>query len=237
MREALELAERGRGHTSPNPVVGALVVKAGRVLGRGWHERFGGPHAEVVALRRAGRRAAGATLYLTFEPCAHLGKTPPCVDAIRAARVDQVVLGAGDPNPLAGGGARVLRAAGVKVVRGVLEAACRLQNAPFFKYVRTGLPLVSVKWAMSADGKIATARGESRWISGEAARAFAHRLRAAHDAVLVGVGTVLADAPLLTARPAAGGNGWQPRRVILDSQARTPLDLSLIHISEPTRPY
>jgi diaminohydroxyphosphoribosylaminopyrimidine deaminase/5-amino-6-(5-phosphoribosylamino)uracil reductase len=225
MGEALELAARGRGYASPNPLVGAVVVKGGRVVGRGWHARFGGPHAEAAALKAAGRKAKGATLYVTLEPCAHVGKTPPCVDAIVAAGVATVVLGARDPNPQAAGGVAALRERGVRIVTGVLERQCRELNAPFYKFVRTGLPLVSAKWAMTADGKIATARGDSRWITAAKARAFAHELRAAHDAVLVGIGTVLTDAPVLTARlgiAGPDGSSWQPRRVILDSRARTP---------------
>jgi diaminohydroxyphosphoribosylaminopyrimidine deaminase/5-amino-6-(5-phosphoribosylamino)uracil reductase len=226
MQEALYLAARGRGYVSPNPMVGALVVKASRVVGRGYHGRFGERHAEVVALGEAGPKARGGTLYVTLEPCAHAGKTPPCVDAIRAAGIRTVILGARDPNPKAAGGVQALQAFGIKVVTGVLEEACRAQNAAFFKFVRTGLPLVSAKWAMTADGKIATARGDSRWITAAKARAYSHDLRGSHDSVLVGIGTVLTDAPLLTARlglAAPDGSTWQPRRVILDSRARTPV--------------
>jgi diaminohydroxyphosphoribosylaminopyrimidine deaminase/5-amino-6-(5-phosphoribosylamino)uracil reductase len=211
-------------------MVGAVVVKAGRIVGRGWHERFGASHAEAGALARAGKKARGATLYVTLEPCAHQGKTPPCVDAILKAGIRTVVVGTRDPNPVAAGGSAALRAAGVRVVRGVLDEECRLLNAGFFKLVRTGLPLVSAKWAMTADGKIATARGDSRWITAAKARAFAHELRAGHDAVLVGIGTVLTDAPLITARlglAAPDGSRWQPRRVVLDGRARTPLNAPL----------
>lgn len=230
MRKALELAANGRGWTSPNPMVGAVVVKAGKIVGQGWHRRFGGPHAEVEALGDAGAKAKGADLYVTLEPCNHHGKTPPCVDAILKAGIKTVVLGARDPHEKAAGGAKALAKKKVKVVEGVLEGACRRLNAGFFKLVRTGLPLVSAKWAMTADGKIATARGDSKWITSPKARAFAHVLRGRHDAVLVGIGTVLTDAPLLTCRlglerPEKGH--WQPRRVILDSRARTPLDAPL----------
>jgi diaminohydroxyphosphoribosylaminopyrimidine deaminase/5-amino-6-(5-phosphoribosylamino)uracil reductase len=203
-----------------------VVVKGGRVVGRGLHRRFGGPHAEVEALRQAGPRARGATLYVTLEPCKHFGKTPPCVPGILAAGVRAVVLGARDPNPPAAGGAAELRRAGVRVVEGILESECRELNAAFFKHVRTGLPLVTLKWAMTCDGKLATAKGESRWITGRESREFVHRLRAAHDAVLAGIGTVLKDAPRLTARP-EGARGWRPKRVILDRRARTPLSAPL----------
>lgn len=227
MQAALQLARRGRGWTSPNPVVGALVVKNNKIAGRGWHQKFGGPHAEVLALQAAGPAARGATLYCTLEPCNHQGKTPPCVQAVLRAGIAKVVLGSLDPHPLAAGGLKALRAAGIQVGTGVCAEECRRLNAPFFKYVTTGLPLVSVKWAMSADGKIATRQRDSKWITGPQARALARRLRAEHDAVLVGIGTVLADSPRLNCRPADAGSGGrsfkQPWRVILDSQARTPL--------------
>src|SRR4051812_9970720 len=184
--EALALAARGLGWVSPNPMVGALVVKNGKVIGRGWHKQFGGPHAEIFALQEAGIEARGATLYCTLEPCNHTGKTPPCVQAVLRAGIAEVVLGARDPNPVAAGGADALREAGVKVITDVRVNECRALNAAFFKHTATGLPLVSLKWAMTADGKIATASGDSKWISGEAAREYAHRLRAEHDAVLVG---------------------------------------------------
>jgi len=231
MEEALRLARQGRGWTSPNPVAGAVVVQGGKIVGRGWHREFGGPHAEVLALGEARQSARGAVMYCTLEPCNHTGKTPPCVKALIRAGIAKVVLGAKDPNPVAAGGATALRAAGITVSTGVCEEQCRKQNAPFFKYIATGLPLVTVKWAMSADGKIATARRDSKWITQAEARALVHRLRAQHDAVLVGIGTVLSDAPLLNCRLAdAGGGGRaakQPRRVILDTFARTPVDAPL----------
>jgi len=225
------LARLGRGWTSPNPVVGAVIVKAEKIVGHGWHKEFGGPHAESMALQAAGEAARGATLYCTLEPCNHTGKTPPCAPAVIQAGITRVVLGAPDPNPVAAGGLAALRSAGIDVSTGVCEDECRRLNAPFFKHVATGLPLVSVKWAMSADGKIATAQRDSKWITGTAARALAQRLRAQHDAVLVGIGTVLADAPRLNCRvpgvPNAGKGPKQPRRVILDACARTPLEAPL----------
>ncbi len=226
MDEALALAAKGGAWVSPNPMVGALVVRDGQIVGRGWHQRHGGPHAEVFALREAGEQARGATLYCTLEPCNHTGKTPPCAQAVIAAGIARVVLGARDPNPVAAGGLATLRAAGIDVLTGVRENECKLLNAAFFKVVRTALPLVSLKWAMSADGKIATATRDSKWISSAASRQFAHALRAQHDAVLVGIGTLLADGARLTCRvPGDAQTAMrQPRRVILDSLARTPLD-------------
>lgn len=227
MEEALRLALRGLGRTSPNPMVGAVLVRNGRVVGRGWHDRFGGPHAEANALDSAGRRACGASLYVTLEPCAHRGKTPPCTDAIIRAGVRRVILGTRDPNRKAAGGAAILRRAGIEVVEGVLEERCRRLNAPFFKYVRTGMPLVTVKWAMTLDGKIAAPDGDARWVTCDQARLRAQMLRAEHDAVCVGIGTVLADRPRLNCR--YRGATWQPRRIILDSLARTPLDSPIFH--------
>ncbi|MFH0939980.1 MAG: bifunctional diaminohydroxyphosphoribosylaminopyrimidine deaminase/5-amino-6-(5-phosphoribosylamino)uracil reductase RibD [Planctomycetota bacterium] len=227
MSEALSLAERGRGWVSPNPMVGALVVKDNHIIGRGWHQQFGGPHAEVFALREAGAAAAGATLYCTLEPCHHFGKTPPCIPTVIQAGIRTVVLGARDPNPVAGGGMEALQSSGVTVITGICEQECRCLNAPFFKFVRTGLPLISLKWAMTADGKLATAAGQSQWITSEAAREFAHGLRARHDAVLIGINTLLADSARLTCRVAINDKIRQPQRVILDSEARTPLDAPL----------
>lgn len=228
MDEALALAGRGCGFVSPNPMVGALVVKDDVVLGRGWHKDYGGPHAEVFALQEAGERARGATLYCTLEPCNHTGKTPPCSQAVIRAGISRVVLGALDTNPVAGGGVSTLRSAGIEVLTGIREHECRLINAAFFKHIKTGLPLVSLKWAMSADGKTATRTGDSKWITCAESREAGHRLRAAHDAVLVGINTLVADGARLTCRLPAGSDPVrQPRRIILDSQARTPRDAPL----------
>jgi len=203
MRRALALAERGRGAVEPNPMVGAVVVSAdGRLVGEGWHERFGGPHAEVNAFATAGDAARGGTLYVTLEPCCHHGKTPPCTDAVLRSGVRRVVTAIADPFPkVAGGGIAVLQAAGVDVTVGVGEAEARELNAPYLKLVGTGMPWVIAKWAMSLDGKIATRTGDSKWISGEESRRRVHELRGRVDAILVGRGTVIADDPLLTARP------------------------------------
>jgi diaminohydroxyphosphoribosylaminopyrimidine deaminase/5-amino-6-(5-phosphoribosylamino)uracil reductase len=226
LTQALELAERGRGRVEPNPVVGALVVSPeGRILGEGWHARFGGPHAEVEALSAAGGRARGATLYVSLEPCSHTGKTPPCTEAILEAGIRRVVFAIEDPHPLARGGAARLRAAGVRVeaIRdGSLRIEAARQNAPFLKRVKRGLPFVTLKWAMTLDGKVATRTGDSRWISGEPARALAHEMRDRADAVLVGIGTALADDPALTTR-IEGGRGRTALRVVADAHARLPL--------------
>lgn len=222
MRRALALARRGLGKTSPNPVVGAVLVKAGKIVGKGWHKKAGGPHAEVFALRAAGKRARGATLYVTMEPCCTWGKTPPCTDAIIAAGVKRVVVAALDLNPRHHGrGLRVLKRAGIRVEAGLLADESARMNEAFNKWITTGLPLVIAKAAMSLDGKIATRTGDSRWITGEAARREAHRLRAKVDAVMVGAGTVIEDNPRLTVRH--GVRGRQPLRVVMDSRGRCPL--------------
>jgi diaminohydroxyphosphoribosylaminopyrimidine deaminase / 5-amino-6-(5-phosphoribosylamino)uracil reductase len=232
MRRALAEAEKGRGWVEPNPPVGAVVVRDGGLVSAGHHERFGGPHAEVVALARAGEAARGATLYVTLEPCCHFGKTPPCTDAILAAGVARVVAALCDPfPPVAGSGLARLRAAGLDVSEGVdADAAARLM-APYLKRQLTGLPYVTAKWAMTLDGKTATAAGESRWISSEHSRAIVHELRGRVDAILVGIGTALADDPSLTARPAG------PRRaarVVLDGAARLPVTSRLVQTARET---
>jgi diaminohydroxyphosphoribosylaminopyrimidine deaminase / 5-amino-6-(5-phosphoribosylamino)uracil reductase len=202
MSRALELAERGRGWVEPNPLVGAVVVRDGSVVGEGWHEKFGQAHAEVNALRQAGDRARGASLYVTLEPCCHFGKTPPCTQAVIGAGVRRVVSAMLDPFPqVAGQGASRLREAGIVVEVGVGEAAARRLNAPYLKCLRTGRPWVHAKWAMTLDGKIATRTGRSKWITGEAARQRVHELRGRMDAIVIGRGTLIADDPLLTARP------------------------------------
>lgn len=222
MREALHLAARGRGRVSPNPMVGALVVKAGRVVGRGWHQRYGGPHAEVEALRDAGAAARGATLYVTLEPCAHQGKTPPCTEAVVAAGITRVVAAIRDPNPkVKGGGAAWLARQGLEVRVGLLEDEASALNAPFLHWARTGRAAITLKLAASLDGRVATRGGDSQWITGPEARTEAHRLRAAHDAVVVGAATVRADDPALTVRHVKGQN---PARVVLDPRLTSPPD-------------
>jgi diaminohydroxyphosphoribosylaminopyrimidine deaminase/5-amino-6-(5-phosphoribosylamino)uracil reductase len=203
MRQALRLAEAGRGFVEPNPMVGAVVLDAaGQLVGQGWHPRFGGPHAEVVALAEAGAAARGGTLYVTLEPCCHHGKTPPCTEAVLRAGLRRVVAAMPDPFPkVAGAGLRILREAGLDVTVGVCEAEAEALNAPYLMRVRAGRPWVIAKWAMTLDGRIATRTGDSRWISSEESRRTVHNLRGRVDAVIVGRGTVLADDPQLTARP------------------------------------
>ncbi len=222
MRRALAEAARGRGAVEPNPMVGAVVVSDDEAVGVGHHERFGGPHAEVVALSRAGDRARGSTLYVTLEPCCHHGKTPPCVDAILRAGVARVVAAHKDPFPrVDGGGLTRLRDAGVEVTVEVDGDAARSLNAPYLKRLALGLPFVTAKWAMTLDGRTATGSGDSRWISNPRSRALVHEVRGRMDAILVGVGTALADDPELTARPPGPRT---PARVVLDSRGRLPTD-------------
>lgn len=228
MASALRLAARGRGFTSPNPMVGAVVVADGRVVGQGYHPYVGGPHAEVVALRKAGRAARGATLYLTLEPCSHLKKrTPPCVPQIIRSGIRRVVVAMRDPNPkVSGRGIAALRRAGIEVEVGCRREEAERLNEAYRHWRRTGRPWVILKAGMTLDGKIATAAGESQWITGLAARRHAHRLRSQVDAVMIGVGTVLRDDPRLTAR--IPGRVRQPLRVVLDSRARIPLTARLL---------
>jgi diaminohydroxyphosphoribosylaminopyrimidine deaminase/5-amino-6-(5-phosphoribosylamino)uracil reductase len=236
LRRGLELAERGRGRVSPNPLVGAVLVRDGETIGEGWHAELGGLHAERAALadcRERGEDPAGARMYVTLEPCAHQGRQPPCVEAILEAGIKRVVIASDDPSEKAAGrGPGILRDGGVEVdfAAGAAAAAARLLNQPFRKHARTGLPLVTLKLAISLDGRASTGPADSPWISGEQSRALVHRWRAESDAIAVGIGTVLADDPLLTARPASPGSGVmrQPLRVAFDSQARLPLDSQLL---------
>ena len=228
MQMALELAARGTGYTSPNPLVGAVVVKDHRVVGRGYHERYGGPHAEINALRQAGDRARGGTLYVSLEPCNHTGKTPPCTEKIIAAGIRRVVVAMADPNPgVAGGGNAYLRGAGLEVHAGVGEEAARRQNAFFIKHVQTGTPFVILKCAATLDGRIASRSGDARWVSGPASRQFVHELRHAVDAILVGVDTIKTDDPSLTTR-LPDGRGCDPTRIILDTHLSIPLNARVL---------
>jgi len=240
MRRALELAAQGRGRVEPNPPVGAVIVHRGKLVGEGFHERFGGPHAEIRAMDAAAGACRGATLYVTLEPCTGLNKkTPPCCDAVLKAGFRRVVIGASDPTQESA--AARLQAAGIAVLTGVLEPECRQMIAPFLKLRARGMPWVIAKWAMTADGKIATVTGQSRWISSEASRDLVHQWRNQADAVLVGIGTVLRDDPLLTCRPfefPQGGpeqmskgridGGRNPLRIVLDAEARIPLTSRLV---------
>jgi len=222
MKRALRLARRGEGYVEPNPMVGCVIVRDERIVGEGWHHRFGGAHAEVEALEQAGAAARGATVYVTLEPCMHEGQTPPCAQALVAAGVRRVVIGCADPNDMAAGGAERLRQAGVSVEIGVRGDEAAELIAPFAKRTRQRLPYVIAKWAQTLDGAIATSAGHSRWVSGAASRRLVHRLRGRVDAVMVGVGTVLADDPELTARE--GRPRRIARRVVVDPHLRMPLD-------------
>jgi diaminohydroxyphosphoribosylaminopyrimidine deaminase/5-amino-6-(5-phosphoribosylamino)uracil reductase len=230
MKLALALAARGAGWVSPNPMVGAVLVRAGEIVGRGYHRRAGLPHAEVEALRAAGARARGADLYVTLEPCNHQGRTPPCTMAILEAGVRRVLIAALDPNPyVAGGGGEYLASRGVSVETGLLAAEAQRLNEAWFHWVNTGRPWVIAKAACSLDGKIATATGESQWLTGEAARLCGHRLRHRVDAIVAGINTVLADDPQLTTR-LPRGRGKDPIRVVLDSRLRLPEQARLLHL-------
>jgi diaminohydroxyphosphoribosylaminopyrimidine deaminase/5-amino-6-(5-phosphoribosylamino)uracil reductase len=246
MRVALGLARKGHGMTSPNPMVGAVLVKSGKIIGKGWHRKAGEAHGEIEALKDADRRrqsVRGATLYVTLEPCSTHGRTPPCTDAIRAAGIKRVVAGATDPNPRhAGAGFKLLQKAGIQVMAGALAEECTSLNEAFNHWIVQGTPFVTVKAAMTMDGKIATAAGESKWITGEEARAYGMRLRQGADAVLVGVNTVLADDPRLTVRavqspyskfqslekPQDLRSEIPKRRIVLDTHARTPLTAKVV---------
>lgn len=231
MRRALALARRGVGKTAPNPAVGCVIVRDRAVVGEGWHRKAGTPHAEVHALRQAGERARGADVYVTLEPCSHHGRTPPCADALVEAGVGRVFIGMVDPNPrVCGSGIGKLRTAGIEVTTGILEDACRRINEPFMKHVTTGLPFVILKSAMTMDGKTATATGDSKWITCEESRRYVHKLRAMVDAIMVGVGTVIADDPQLTARLPRGRD---PLRVVVDSTLRAPLDARVLRLDSP----
>ncbi|MEJ2671274.1 MAG: bifunctional diaminohydroxyphosphoribosylaminopyrimidine deaminase/5-amino-6-(5-phosphoribosylamino)uracil reductase RibD [Deltaproteobacteria bacterium] len=233
MKLALRLAVKGAGWVSPNPMVGAVVVKDGQIVGRGYHRRAGLPHAEIEALQAAGAAARGADLYVTLEPCNHQGRTPPCTQAILTAGVRRVIIACLDPNPqVTGGGSEFLAAQGVDIIVGVLEAEARQVNEAWFHWVETGRPWVLAKAACSLDGKIATATGESQWLTGEAARVYGHRLRHRLDAILVGIGTVLADNPQLTVR-LPRGRSRDPIRIVLDSRLRLPLDSRLVRLDSP----
>jgi diaminohydroxyphosphoribosylaminopyrimidine deaminase / 5-amino-6-(5-phosphoribosylamino)uracil reductase len=242
MRLALRLARKGYGATSPNPMVGAVLVKRGEIIGRGWHRRAGQPHAEIEALRDARRRGVnprGAILYVTLEPCSTYGRTPPCTEAILAAGIKQVVVGATDPNPRHTGRAfTLLKRRGVSVTGGILAQECTRLNEAFNHWIVRGIPFVTVKAAMTLDGKIASASGESKWITAQRARAFGMKLRQAADAILVGINTILADDPELTVRPAQVRSLKPPakplRRIVLDSFARTPFDAKIIRDGKAT---
>ena len=229
MREALRQARKGLGRTSPNPAVGAVIVKQGNVIAKGYHKKAGLPHAEVEALKKTDKKARGCTLYVTLEPCNHQGRTPPCTESILKAGISRVVVGMKDPNPdVSGGGCEFLKNNGIDVSCGVLEKECRLLNEAFLTCVLEKRPFVTAKSAITLDGWTATATGHSKWITNDKSRQFVHRLRDRVDAVMVGVGTVLADDPQLTTR-LKRGQGKDPARIVVDSRLRTPLNAKIIN--------
>jgi diaminohydroxyphosphoribosylaminopyrimidine deaminase/5-amino-6-(5-phosphoribosylamino)uracil reductase len=235
MRIALEEAAKGLGRTSPNPVVGAVLVKSGRIIARGYHKKAGTAHAEVVAMEAAGSKARGADLYTTLEPCDHYGRTPPCSQAILDAGVRRVICGSADPNPKVNGkGVARLKRAGVAVLTGVLREEADRLNRPFFKVIQTGMPYVTLKAAVTLDGKLATATGDSRWVTGEESRAWVHRLRNQVDAILVGANTVRLDDPKLTTR-LPGGGGRDAVRIVVDSRLRLSPKYTIFHQRSPAR--
>ncbi|MBI5124470.1 MAG: bifunctional diaminohydroxyphosphoribosylaminopyrimidine deaminase/5-amino-6-(5-phosphoribosylamino)uracil reductase RibD [Candidatus Omnitrophica bacterium] len=239
MRMAISLAKRAEGKTSPNPIVGAVVVKNGRIVGEGYHKRAGSPHAEINALRQAGNSAKGATLYVTLEPCGHFGRTPPCTNAIIKSGIKKVVIGMKDPNPINNGRSiRKLNKNGIKVITGVLREEAEVINKPYIKFITKRLPFITVKVAQSMDGKIATKTGDSRWISSEDSRRYVHKLRGMADAVMVGANTALKDDPLLMSRYSGKK---QPVRIVITGRSRIPsnarifshLDKSPVMIARP----
>lgn len=238
MRKALELAQKAEGWTSPNPVVGALIVKDGKIIGEGYHKKAGTPHAEIHALSMAGTEAKGSTVYVTLEPCSHYGKTPPCADTLIKAEVAKVVIAMEDPNPkVAGRGINKLIDAGITVVTGILENEARILNEVFIKHITTRLPFVALKSAITLDGKTATKTGSSKWITGSVAREAAHRLRHRYDAILAGIGTIISDDSQLTTR-IPGENLKSPIRVVIDSNLRIPEDAKILDTSvAPTLIY
>lgn len=230
MRRALELARKGAGHTSPNPMVGCVVVRDGQIISEGYHERYGEFHAERNALMRCTEDTAGADLYVTLEPCCHYGKTPPCTEIIIEKKIGHVYVGSMDSNPLvAGKGVQILRDHGIEVTTGILEEECRKLNEVFYHYIQTKTPFVVSKFAMSLDGKIACASGDSRWVSGEAARRDTHELRKLYSGIMVGIGTVLADDPMLNCRIE---EGVDPVRIVCDSCLRIPEDTQLVRTAK-----
>ena len=238
MRMALWEAKKGIGRTSPNPCVGALVVKNGKIVGKGYHKKAGTPHAEIHALQAAGGKAKGATLYVTLEPCNHTGRTPPCTEAVLQAGITQVIIGMQDPNPhVAGSGAKYLSSKGLQVVTGVMEQACREINLPFIKHSATGLPWVTLKAGMSMDGRIAAQPGRPTGITGEKSLQRVHALRNRVDAILVGIGTVMADDPSLTTRLSGHKKGRDPQRVILDARLQCPESAKVLHQDSASRTW
>ena len=226
MRRALKLAKKGEAWVSPNPMVGTVIVKKNRIIGEGYHQKFGDNHAEINAINHATETIEGSTIYVNLEPCTHYGKTPPCIEKIIACKPARVVIGTADPNPLvAGGGIKALKRSSIETTVGILEETCKRINERFFKFIRTGTPFVTLKFAQTLDGRIATSAGHSRWISSEKSLRFVHMLRSHHDAVLIGVGTLIKDDPELTIRLTRGRN---PLRVVVDSRLRISPDARVL---------
>lgn len=235
MKRALKLAKKGIGYTRPNPLVGAVIVKDGRIIGEGYHQIYGGHHAEIDAFMNAKENVSGAVMYVTLEPCSHYGKTPPCVNAIVEKGIKKVVIGLKDPNPLvAGRGIEMLRSNGIEVVTGVLEEEGKKLNEIFLKYITTKLPFVILKTAMTLDGKLATANGDSKWITNEQSRQYVHEFRHRVSGIMVGIGTVLADNPELTTR-LKDKEGIDPVRIIVDTTARIPLDAKVLNLTSKAK--
>jgi diaminohydroxyphosphoribosylaminopyrimidine deaminase / 5-amino-6-(5-phosphoribosylamino)uracil reductase len=235
MERALELAKKGAGYTNPNPLVGAVIVKDGRIIGEGYHEVYGSHHAEVNAFRNATEDVKGATMYVTLEPCSHYGKTPPCAKAIVEKGIRKVIVALGDPNPeVAGRGIKILRDNGIEVVTGVLEEESRRLNEIFLKYITTKLPFCILKTAMTLDGKIAARTGDSKWITNEESRRYVHKLRHRVSSIMVGVGTIIQDDPLLNTR-IQEGNGIDPIRIVVDTSGKIPLGARVLNIKSNSK--
>ena len=233
MKRALKLARKGEGWASPNPMVGAVIVKEGKIIGEGYHRKFGENHAEINAIEHASESVAGATFYVTLEPCSHYGKTPPCVERIVDVKASRVVIGTTDPNPLVSGkGIKILENHGIKTTVGILEEKCRALNGKYFKFIETRIPFITLKYAQTIDGRIATSTGHSRWISSGPSLKFAHKLRSHHDGVLVGVGTVLKDDPDLTVRLVRGRS---PVRIVVDPELKISEDARILQNQKKSR--
>jgi diaminohydroxyphosphoribosylaminopyrimidine deaminase/5-amino-6-(5-phosphoribosylamino)uracil reductase len=236
MKRALELSKRGMGYTKPNPLVGAVIVKEGKVIGEGYHAFYGGPHAEINAFKHAKEDVKGATMYVTLEPCSHYGKTPPCANAIVEKGISRVIIGMKDPNPLvAGRGIEILKSNGIEVITGVIEDEVKKLNEIFIKYITTKTPFCLLKTAMTLDGKIATATGDSKWITNEMSREYVHKLRHRVSAIMVGIGTVLTDNPLLTTRLPNREDAVDPVRIIVDTGGRIPLESKVLNLDSKSR--
>ncbi len=231
MRMAIRLARKGIGKTNPNPMVGTIIVKDGKIIGRGYHKKCGDYHAEINAINNVKGSIRGSTFYITLEPCSHYGRTPPCVDTLIKKKLERVVVGTPDPNPEVNGkGIKILRSKGIKVDVGILGSECRQLNEHYFKFIKSGIPYVTVKYAQTLDGRIATKTGDSQWISSEASRKYVHVLRSTNDGIVVGAGTVTADNPQLTVRHVKGKN---PLRIIVDSKLRIPIKSSVLTDDNP----